>query len=307
MDNGNIYDIAIVGAGPAGLTAAIYAGRANKSVIILEKEGIGGQMARSPKIENYPGFPSISGNELACKLSEQAEALGARLDFDTVTSVDTDGDIKVLKGEYGEYRARSVIIASGSKHRTLGLADEDEHPISYCAVCDGAFYSGKRVCVVGGGNSALQEALHLADVCANVTVIQNLATLTGESKLISKLSQLKNVNVIFNTVVEGIESDGEQITSILLSDTAHGTHTRLETDGLFVAIGLIPENAPFTAVCSLDAQGYIASNESCNTQTPGVFVAGDCRAKTIRQITTATADGTVAAVAACRYLDGQNS
>lgn len=303
MHNSKIYDIAIIGAGPAGLTAAIYAGRANKSVIILEKEGIGGQMARSPRIENYPGFQSVSGNELACKLSEQAEALGAETEFDTVTAVSCEGELRLIKGEYGEYRARSVIIAAGSKHRTLGLEGEEEYAISYCAVCDGAFYSGKSVCVVGGGNSALQEALHLADVCGSVTVIQDLGFLTGEKKLAERLSERSNVNVILGSVVEGIEGADGEITALLLRDTALGTQTRIATEGVFVAIGLAPENEPFSGVCALDERGYLLSDESCMTRTPGVFVAGDCRTKAVRQITTATADGTTAAVAACRYLD----
>lgn len=298
-----MYDIAIIGAGPAGLTAAIYACRSDKSVIIFEKEGIGGQMSHSPRIENYPGFVQTSGNELACKLSEQAEALGAAIELDEILSIENTGDIKELKGEFGNYQARTVIIATGSKHRTLGIEGEEELNISYCAVCDGAFYKDKDICIVGGGNSAMQEAIHLSDICKSITMIQNLPTLTGEERLAAKIKNTSNIAVIYNTVVESIVSENGEIHALELLDTANNIKKTLTTEGLFVAIGQCPDNQAFKNVCRLDDHGYIISNETCLTESDGVFVAGDCRTKKIRQITTAAADGAIAAIAACRYLD----
>ncbi|MBR2460484.1 MAG: FAD-dependent oxidoreductase [Clostridia bacterium] len=298
-----MYDIAVIGAGPAGLTAAIYARRADKTVIVIEKEGIGGQMAHSPRIENFPGYPIISGNELACKLSDQAEALGAVIEFDTVTAIKNETGHKTVVGEYGEYKARAVIIAAGAKHRTLGIPGEDELNISYCAVCDGAFYKDKDICIIGGGNSAMQEVVYLSDICKSITVIQNLPCFTGEKKLEDKINASSNVKVVFNTVVEGFESDNGEITAIRIHNTDTNKHSILPTDGVFVAIGHAPENQAFESVCKLNELGYIVSDECCLTETEGVFVAGDCRTKMIRQITTAAADGSIAAIAACRYLD----
>ena len=298
-----MYDIAIIGAGPAGLTAAIYARRAEKSVLVIEKEGIGGQMAHSPRIENFPGYPVISGNELAFKLSEQAEALGAEIEFDTVSEIKNNGDAKILIGEYGEYEARAVIIAAGAKHRTLGIEGEDELNVSYCAVCDGAFYKDKDICIVGGGNSAMQEIVHLSDICRSITVIQNLPSFTGEKRLEEKILSMSNVTTVFNTVVEGFESANGEITGLKLQNTVSGEKYAIKTEGVFVAIGHAPENQPFASVCKLNEYGYITAGEDCLTETEGVFVAGDCRTKAIRQITTASADGSVAAIAACRYLD----
>lgn len=298
-----MYDIAIIGAGPAGLTAAIYARRADKSVIIIEKEGIGGQMAHSPRIENFPGYAVVSGNELAFKLSEQAEGLGAIIEFDTISDIKVDGDIKTLIGEYGEYSAKAVIVAAGAKHRSLGIEGEDELNISYCAVCDGAFYKDKDICIVGGGNSAMQEIVHLSDICRSITVIQNLPFFTGEKKLGDKIRAAENVKAIFNTIVEGFESNNGEITGLKVRNTETDERTTIPTDGVFVAIGHAPENKPFESVCKLNEYGYIDAGEDCLTETDGVFVAGDCRTKAIRQITTAAADGSIAAIAACRYLD----
>lgn len=299
-----IYDIAIVGAGPAGLTAAIYGRRAGKSVLILEKETFGGQITHSPKVENYPGFRVLSGMELGDKLVEQAMDLGAELEMDTVSGLRVEGDVRVLVGESAEYTARTVIVAAGSHHRTLGLPGEEKlvgHGVSYCAICDGAFHAGEDVAIVGGGNSALQEAVMLSEICRSVTVVQNLAYLTGEGRLIEDVSSRSNVRVIYSAMAAGLVGDGKL--SGLLIRSEDGTETTLPVTAVFVAIGQVPENEPFAALCELDERGYIASGEDCLTGTPGVFVAGDCRRKAIRQVTTATADGAVAALAACRYLD----
>ena len=300
------YDILIVGAGPAGLTAAIYARRAGKSVLVLERDTFGGQITFSPKLENYPGFAEISGNELAQRMMEQTMALGAEIDMDNVLEV-RDGAVKTVVGESRSYQARAVIIAAGARHRRLHLPHEEEfigNGLSFCAVCDGAFYRGQHVALIGGGNTALQEAVLLSEVCARVTVVQNLAFLTGEQRLIEALAARPNVEYCYSTVVTGYEGKNV-LTALRLLQTETGKESRLEVDGAFLAIGTEPENAPFAAIAELNAQGYIDADESCTTATPGVFAAGDCRTKAYRQVATAISDGAAAALNACRWLDRQ--
>lgn len=299
-----MYDIIIIGAGPAGLTAAVYARRAEKSVLILEKGVFGGQMTFSPKIENYPGFNEISGNALAEKMIEQALNLGAEIDMGEVTHAELAGETKKVYTEDGMFEAKAVIFATGAEHRKLGLAREDAligSGISFCAVCDGAFFSGEDVAVIGGGNSALQEALLLSETAKSVTVVQNLQTLTGEMSLQSRLAEKSNVKIITDSVVSAYLGENE-IEGLLIRNTATGSESRLECKGVFVAIGLVPSTDGFSDELKLDSLGYVISDESCTTDTPGVFVAGDCRTKSTRQITTASADGAVAALAACRYI-----
>ena len=300
-----MYDIVIVGAGPAGLTAAIYARRADKSVLVLEKETFGGQITFSPKVENYPGFIQMSGNEFAEKLIEQALNLGAEIELEAVTEIKDNGKTKTVVTEDNEYECKAVIIAAGSKHRQLGLPNENDligEGISYCAVCDGAFYKDKTVAVIGGGNSALQEAVLLSETSKKVYIVQNLAFVTGEKKLEEILKGRSNVEFIFSNVVK--ELIGEtSLEGLIIEDTESGAITNLDVDGVFVCIGQAPENEPFSNLVSLNDYGYIDSGEDCLTQTDGIFTAGDCRSKTVRQITTATGDGAVAAVAACSYID----
>ena len=300
-----MYDIVIVGAGPAGLTAAIYARRADKSVLVLEKETFGGQITFSPKVENYPGFIQMSGNEFAEKLIEQALNLGAEIELEAVTEIKDNGKTKTVVTEDNEYECKAVIIAAGSKHRQLGLPNENDligEGISYCAVCDGAFYKDKTVAVIGGGNSALQEAVLLSETSKKVYIVQNLAFVTGEKKLEEILKGRSNVEFIFSNVVK--ELIGEtSLEGLIIEDTESGAITNLDVDGVFVCIGQAPENEPFSNLVSLNDYGYIDSGEDCLSQTEGIFTAGDCRSKTVRQITTATGDGAVSAVAACRYID----
>lgn len=300
-----MYDLIIVGAGPAGLTAAVYARRADKSVLVLDKGMFGGQMTYSPKIENFPGFAQISGNELAEKLVSQAIDMGAEIDMCEVTGVRKEGEIFCVSCDEGDFMARTVIIATGSKHRLLGIEREDEfigNGISFCAVCDGAFYADKTVAVIGGGNSALQEAIMLSDGCEKVYIVQNLDVLTGEEKLADVLRKRANVEFIFGSVVEEIHG-AENFEGIIIKNTTTGERTRLDLDGMFVAIGQVPENEQFSNVVTLSDRGYIVSDENCLTDTEGLFVAGDCRTKNIRQIATACGDGAIAALAACRFLD----
>ena len=300
-----MHDIIIIGAGPAGLTAALYALRADKKVLILEKGVFGGQITFSPQIENYPGFLSMSGNEFADKLIDQVITQGAEIEMETVSSIRDDGEYKTVITDVGEHQAKAVIIATGVKHRQTGMPNENSlvgKGVSYCAVCDGAFYRGKTVAVLGGGNSALQEAVLLSDLCEKVYVIQNLDFLTGEAKLQKKLSKKDNVEIILGTVIAGLIGEDE-LKSIRLRKEADSSESELAVDGLFVAIGLEPDNDKFSSVAALNEWGYFDCDESCVTNTPGIFAAGDCRSKKIRQITTATADGAVAALAACRYID----
>ena len=299
------YDIIVIGAGPAGMTAALYAARADRQVLLLEKESFGGQVVFSPKIENYPGFLQMSGNDFADKLIEQVLEQGVTVELDEAVEI-RDGETKTVVCASGaEYACGAVIIATGSKHRMLGLENEESfvgNGISFCAVCDGAFYQGQKVAVIGGGNSALQEAVLLSDLCAKVTIVQNLDYLTGEGKLVSLLSTRDNVDYIYGATVEKFLGDGE-LTGLILDQK--GTKVRLDVDGVFVAIGQVPVNDAFAPVAELDARGYVIAGEDCLTRTPGVFVAGDCRTKNIRQITTACGDGAVAAMTACRYLGEQ--
>lgn len=300
-----MYDIVIIGAGPAGLTAAVYARRAEKSVLVVEKETFGGQITHSPKVENYPGTLRMSGNEFAEKLVEQALALGAEIELDEITSIEAGEKIKKVIGKNAVYEAKSVIIASGSKHRALGAENEERFVgtgVSYCAVCDGAFYKDREVAVIGGGNTALQEAVMLSELCKRVTLVQNLAFFTGEKKLLDLLEKKENVEFITNSVVCAIDGD-DSLSSIRIINTETKEEKTLFVDGIFVAIGQEPENEPFRAVSSLDDYGYIISGEECESGTEGIFVAGDCRTKRVRQIATAVADGAVAAVNACKFVD----
>lgn len=300
-----MYDIIVIGAGPAGLTAALYALRADKSVLVLEKATFGGQITYSPQIENYPGFIKMSGNEFADKLVDQVISQGAEIEMEKVVAVKDNGQYKTVVTEDGEHQAKAVIIATGVKHRQTGLQNENElvgSGVSYCAVCDGAFFKGQTVAVLGGGNSALQEALLLADGCKNVYVIQNLDYFTGEARLVEKLKERDNVEFITGTVISALKGEGA-LEGVTLKNASSGAESELALDGLFVAIGLVPENEAFADIAGLNEYGYIDSDESCLTRTPGVFVAGDCRSKSTRQITTAVSDGSVAALAACRYID----
>ncbi|MBQ8304144.1 MAG: FAD-dependent oxidoreductase [Clostridia bacterium] len=298
-----MYDIIIIGGGPAGLTAAVYARRANKTVLVIEKATFGGQITFSPKVENIPGFAQITGNEFAEKLVEQALGLEAEVECAEVLSV-KDGDIKTVVTDSGEFQCKALIIATGAKHRMLGLEKEEQmvgNGISFCAVCDGAFYEGKTVAVIGGGNSALQEALLLAETSKKVYVVQNLDFFTGEQKLVEQLKTKSNVEIILGTVVEGLVGDDE-LTAINLCRVADNEKSTLQIDGMFVAIGLIPQNEAFADIIKLNQFGYAEADETCVTTAEGVFVAGDCRSKAIRQVATAAADGAVAALAACNYI-----
>ncbi len=299
-----MYDIIVVGGGPGGLTAPLYARRANKTVLVIEKATFGGQITYSPKVENIPGFVSVTGNEFAEKLVEQLVEQGAEFEYGEALSVQ-NGEVKTVVTDSGSFQSKAVILATGAKHRLLGLEKEETfigEGISFCAVCDGAFFKDQTVAVVGGGNSALQEALQLAELAEKVYIIQNLDFLTGEGKLCEQAETKANIEILPGTTVAALLGE-EALTGVTLRTEANGNTYDLLLDGLFVAIGLIPQNEAFANVLTLDERGYADYGEDCTTHTAGVFVAGDCRKKAIRQVTTAAADGAIAALAACRYLD----
>ena len=297
-------DIVIIGAGPAGLTAAIYALRAGKSVLVLEKELFGGQITYSPSVENYPGYKQISGNEFAENLIEQATVLGAEIELAEATKI-VDGPVKTVITDGGSYECKSVIIAAGSRHRRLGLRGEEEligAGVSYCAVCDGAFFKGKTVAVAGGGDAALQDAIFLSDRCRKVFVIHRRDTFRGEARLETVLRSRDNVEFVMNSVVESLEGK-EKLSGVTVRNRQTGETKTIPLDGLFIAVGQEPQNTPFSDMIALDGAGYADVGEDCRTGTPGIFVAGDCRRKAVRQLTTAVGDGAVAGLAAVDYIN----
>ena len=299
-----MYDVAVIGGGPAGLTAAVYARRAGKSVLVIEKAAFGGQITWSPKVENFPGVISASGNEIGDMLLSQAMEQGAEVELEEIVGAEQSEDGFRLKAESGAaFEARSVIIATGARPRMTGLAGEEEligAGVCFCAVCDGAFYKGKTVAVCGGGNSALQDALLLSEKCEKVFLIHRRDAFRAEAKLVDALREKNNVEFILSAELTEFCGSGE------LSGVKYrrgGAEYELKLDGLFVAIGHMPQNDAFSSLMELDEKGYADSAEDCLTKTPGVFAAGDCRRKTVRQCATACADGAVAALAACSWLE----
>lgn len=299
-----MIDIGIIGAGTAGMTAAVYALRAGKTALLLEQETFGGQIALSPRVENYPGIAEISGEAFATGLLTQAMDLGAEVEMGRVVAI-KDGPVhKTIVTEDGSFDCGAVIIATGVKHRHLGIHWEEEltgQGVSYCAVCDGAFYKGKRVAVVGGGSSAVQDAIFLSAFCEKVTLIHRRDRYRAEERELAQLRARANVRFLPDTVVAALE--GERLLSgITVHNVKTGEESRLDVEGLFIAVGQVPDNEAYRDVATLDMAGYIVAGEDCATGTPGIYAAGDCRTKTVRQLTTAAADGSVAALAACNWL-----
>lgn len=298
------YDIVIVGAGTAGLSAAIYAVRAGKSVIVLEATTHGGQIVNTPEVENYPGIQKISGFEFANNLYKQAKSLGAEVIYEKVIGIEVNGEEKIVHTTKEDYQAKAVILATGAKNRPLGLEHEKEWigaGISYCAICDGMFYRGKDVAVAGGGNTALENAIFLTNYCRKVYIIHRRDAFRGEEKLLQTLKEKPNVEFVLNAnITRLIGEDG--VDGVEVEDK--NTHEKRVIDvmGLFVAIGQMPENSEFINVVDLDKSGYIEAKEDCKTKTKGIFTAGDCRTKKVRQLATAASDGAIAALAACEYI-----
>lgn len=297
-----MYDTIIIGAGPAGLTSAVYLRRANKKVLVLESKGYGGQIANAVKIENYPGIAEISGYELAQNLYNQAKNLGAEIKFETVEGILPD---KTVKTNGGTYKCKTVIIANGAAKRKLNLEKEDRFlgkGVSYCAACDGNFFKGKTVTVVGGGNSALEDALYLSDVADKVYVVHQFDEFNAEEKYREDLSQKSNVSFLMESAVTQINGENK-LEAVTVTDKK-GTSREIATDGLFIAIGQEPDNRIFSNVVNLNKSGYIECDNSVYTKTQGIFAAGDTREKELRQLTTAVSDGSLAATAALKSMKG---
>lgn len=318
-------DVIIIGAGTAGLTAAIYALRAGKSVLVLEQGNYGGQIINTPKVENYPGIEQISGYEFASGLFRQAEKLGMEYRSEKVTNIRLEEETaddsapgglaaaceaaqgrgtarKIVETAAGSYCGKALILATGAKNRPLGVEKETEYAgrgVSYCATCDGMFFRGKKVAVAGGGNTALEDAAFLSNYCEKVYLIHRREQFRGEEKLVEELRGKENVEFLLNKTVQALEGS-PVLQAVVLCDKISGAESRLEVSGLFVAIGQIPETESFEGLVELDENGYIQAGEDCRTNVEGIFAAGDCRSKTVRQLTTAAADGAVAALSAAQ-------
>ena len=300
-----MHDIIIVGAGTAGLSAAIYGLRAGKSVLVLEQASYGGQIINTPEIENYPAIQKISGFEFATNLYNQAKNLGAEFAFEKVEGIEDKGQFKEVKTKDKSYEGKAVILATGAKNRSLGVEKEEElvgKGISYCATCDGMFYRGKVVAVNGGGNTAVEDATFLSDYVQKVYVIHRRDEFRADKAEVDRLTSKPNVELVLNSTVKRLESDASGLTGVVVANK-DGEERTLKVDGLFVAIGQAPDNQAFSDLVELDGKGYISAGESTLTKTPGIFTAGDCRTKAIRQLATAASDGAVAGLAAVSYIN----
>lgn len=300
-----VYDIIIIGAGAAGMTAALYALRNGKTVLLIEQSGVGGQIADSPKVENFPTIPEISGSDFAEKLFEQITERGAELEYDTVTRVvkNGEGDFTV-ECEYGEYAARAVIAATGVKHRHLNVCGEENligKGVYFCALCDGPFYKDKEVALVGDGNTAMQYALILSNICSKVYLLTLTERFFGDKVLEERIKSRGNIIHMPNVSVTALS--GENVLEAVEYKTINGEKAFLKVPAVFVSIGQIPDNARFSDLADIDEKGYFMCDADGCTKTSGFFVAGDCRAKKVRQLTTAVSDGAVAAVCACQYIE----
>lgn len=299
-------DVIIIGAGPAGLTAALYTARAGFSVLVIEKSIYGGQVAITNEVENYPAIEKISGADFAMNLYNQVIKLGVKIILENVKSVDLSGEIKIIYTDTGEYKAKSIIIANGVKRRKLGCIGENKFEgqgVSYCATCDGAFFKGENVAIVGSGNTALEDALFLSKICKNVTVINRSDKIRGERFLFESVQKKSNINIVYDSVVKEICGENNKVSFIKILNKLDNKEKILNVSALFVAIGLEPDNKIFSEFVDVDENGYIVSDETCKTKTPGVFVAGDTRTKQIRQIITASSDGAIAAVRVSEFLN----
>jgi len=300
-----MYDIIIIGSGPAGLSAAIYAQRACLDTIVIEKNGIsGGQVLNTWEVDNYPGFPGVTGFELSRQFREHANKLGARVVQDEVVQVELSGNVKKVVCEEETYEARCVILASGAHHRTLEVPGEEElrgAGVSYCTTCDGAFFRGRTVAVVGGGDAALEDAIFLARMCEKVYIVHRRDKLRGAKRLQERLQALENIEFVWNSETVAIEGNA-QVEALRLRQTKTGEERRLDVDGVFIAVGIAPESELYAGQLELDEQGYIRADESGQTSVPGVFAAGDVRTKALRQILTAASDGANCVASAERYL-----
>ena len=308
---GKKYDVAIIGGGPAGLTAGIYAARAGKSTAVIERGLIGGQITFTDSIDNFPAAPGMNGAENAMKIQSQAESFGAEIIMDEITEVttpETEGGTFKIKGNSDEYEATAVVLATGLDNRKMGISGEDgliSRGISFCAVCDGAFFRNKEVAVYGGGNTAVEDAAFLANICSKVTIIHRRDRFRAEQAVVDELKALDNVEFVMTSNVVGVNGD-KALESITVKNNETGETRDIDVSALFVAIGKIPNGKPFANLVATDEAGYFDIGETCEASTPGVFVAGDGRSKELKQLTTAVSDGSIAATKACHYVDRMN-
>lgn len=299
-----MYNIGIIGGGTAGLTAAIYGQRAGKQTVVFEGANYGGQIVFSPNVENYPGIASISGAQYSMNLVEQATNLGAETKREQVKEVKKIEDGYSVVTEEGEYLCQALVLATGVTHRHLGLENEEKLTgagVSYCATCDGMFFRGKNVAVIGGGNTALQDAEFLSNYCSKVYLVHRREEFRGDAKNVSSLREKENVEFVLNALPEEILGE-QMVQGLVVTDKISGAKKTLDVDGIFVAIGHLPKNEIFAELVDLDAGGFIKAGENCETSRDGIFAAGDCRTKEVRQLTTAAADGAVAALAAVKHI-----
>ncbi|MBF1331566.1 MAG: FAD-dependent oxidoreductase [Mogibacterium diversum] len=308
---GKKYDVAIIGGGPAGLTAGIYAARAGKSTAVIERGLIGGQITFTDSIDNFPAAPGMNGAEYAMKIQSQAESFGAEIIMDEITEVtapETEGGTFKIKGNSDEYEATAVVLATGLDNRKMGISGEDgliSRGISFCAVCDGAFFRNKEVAVYGGGNTAVEDAAFLANICSKVTIIHRRDRFRAEQAVVDELKALDNVEFVMTSNVVGVNGD-KALESITVKNNETGETRDIDVSALFVAIGKIPNGKPFANLVATDEAGYFDIGETCEASTHGVFVAGDGRSKELKQLTTAVSDGSIAATKACHYVDRMN-
>ena len=308
---GKKYDVAIIGGGPAGLTAGIYAARAGKSTAVIERGLIGGQITFTDSIDNFPAAPGMNGAEYAMKIQSQAESFGAEIIMDEITEVappESEGGAFKIKGNSDEYEATAVVLATGLDNRKMGISGEDgliSRGISFCAVCDGAFFRNKEVAVYGGGNTAVEDAAFLANICSKVTIIHRRDRFRAEQAVVDELKALDNVEFVMTSNVVGVNGD-KALESITVKNNETGETRDIDVSALFVAIGKIPNGKPFANLVATDEAGYFDIGETCEAGTPGVFVAGDGRSKDLKQLTTAVSDGSIAATKACHYVDRMN-
>ena len=306
MTEERMYDVIIVGAGPAGMTAAVYASRANLDTLMLERGVPGGQMADTEDVENYPGFDHILGQDLSTKMFDHAKKFGAEYAYGDVKEVIDHGNYKEIDAGSKTFKTKAIIVASGAEYKKLGIPGEAEltgRGVSYCAVCDGAFYRQREVVVIGGGDSAVEEGMYLTRFADKVTIIHRRDTLRAQKILQDRAFQNEKIDFIWDTVVEEINGEDGKVSSVSLKNTKTGETSEFKTDGAFVYIGTVPLSAPFKSLGIVDDEGYIPTNDNMETKVPGVFAAGDVRVKDLRQIVTATGDGSIAAEQAAKYIE----
>ncbi|MFJ7745151.1 thioredoxin-disulfide reductase [Peribacillus sp. NPDC097295] len=306
MMSEKIYDVVIIGAGPAGMTAAVYTSRANLSTLMLERGVPGGQMANTEEVENYPGFDTILGPELSTKMFDHAKKFGAEYAYGDVKEIIDGEEYKTIKAGSKEFKARSIIISSGAEYKKIGVPGEKElggRGVSYCAVCDGAFFKEKELFVIGGGDSAVEEGVYLTRFASKVTIVHRRDELRAQKILQDRAFANEKIDFIWNHTLKQINEDGGKVGSVTLVSTATGEEKELKADGVFIYIGMLPLTKPFEDLGILNATGYIETNDVMQTRVPGIFAAGDVREKTLRQIVTATGDGSIAAQSVQHYVE----